>query len=38
MSHIPASYGIRAGNVLMTEVMEELNDRDLTFESMYVSF
>lgn len=37
MDYIPANYGVRAANVLLTEVMEHLNDRDLSFEKMDIN-
>lgn len=37
MDHIPEKYGIRTANVLLTEVMEQLNDRDLSFEKIDVN-
>ncbi|CAL8078917.1 unnamed protein product [Orchesella dallaii] len=33
MKHIPSSYGVRAANMLLTETMEKLKERDLTYEN-----
>ncbi|ODN03245.1 Glutamyl-tRNA(Gln) amidotransferase subunit B, mitochondrial [Orchesella cincta] len=33
MKHIPNNCGVRAANVMLTEVMEQLNERNLTYEN-----